>query len=314
MAAAHVYQPLSTNEVQLRLIDLMPGPGVISCRLRHVSLKTSEPYEALSYAWGPPTPTRQILVNDRTFLVRRNLHTALGYLRKGAGLGDGDAEGLRLPRTLWIDAICINQEDNEEKSIYIPLIRDIYQACHRTIIWLGVHGWLTKSAFKGIEFLSSLSDDPDHPSGVRFYKWPEIKRQRSGNNGGPGWLVSVRSVWGELHAQAAFHSLFSRPWFTRLWVVQELALSQQAVFVCGIYKMDWAAIERAQLVAMPFFPGDSLIMPLLLQKWSDDHGPYDIGTHMLATWQKHATVSKDKIYGLMGLPSTDNKDVIVDVD
>ncbi|KAI1264076.1 heterokaryon incompatibility protein-domain-containing protein [Xylariaceae sp. FL1019] len=305
MTAKYIYQPLSKDEKQLRLLDLQPGSGTICCRLRQVPFNSPGDYEALSYVWGKETTTCQILVDDQLYRVGRNLHTALKYLRR-------DTEAPLTRRTLWIDAICLNQEDDNEKRIYVPLMSHIYRSCWRTLIWLGEHDWLTRSAVNGVEFLSSMHENTDLPSHVISYTWREVRRQHLGSR--RSWLGSVRAAVEGLHAQLAFQSVFDRPWFTRVWVVQELALSRNAVFLCGVHKMDWADIVKAEVVASHFFPGSPFIMQLLLQKWPADHGPHDIGTHMLATWAKEAAKPQDKIYGLMGLPSTEGKDVVIDVN
>ncbi|KAI0160504.1 heterokaryon incompatibility protein-domain-containing protein [Xylariaceae sp. FL1272] len=305
MMAKYIYQPLSKEEKQLRLIDLQPGFGTICCHLRHVSFNSPGDYEALSYVWGKETATYQILVDGKLFRVRRNLYTALNYLR-------GDVERPLSPRTLWVDGICLNQEDDDEKRVYVPLMGHIYMSCWRTVIWLGEHDWLTRSAIDGVEFLSSISESANPPSYVITYTWREVRRQRLGWR--RSWLGSIRAAVEGLHAQLAFQSVFSRPWFTRVWVVQELALSRNAVFLCGVHKMNWADIVKAEIVAKAFFPDSPLIMQLLLQKWPDDYGPHDIGTHMLATWPKKAARPQDKIYGLMGLPSTEGKKIVIDVN
>ncbi|KAI1736991.1 heterokaryon incompatibility protein-domain-containing protein [Xylaria scruposa] len=298
MATSFVHQPFINGETQFRLLDLLSGPGSIQCRLRAVSIETPEPYEALSYCWGPPTPKRTIFVNGGAFLVRANLYNALLHLRGGDGCRS---------RTMWIDAICINQSDDSEKNVCIPQMRDIYQLCWRTIIWLGQHDWLTKSAFDGVRFLSTKFGDGGY---VYYYDWRRMRR-RDGQQG-EGLLSSVWGIAESLHAVAAFNSVFGRDWFSRLWVIQELALSQHAVFICGDYQVDWEDISRAQAISSAFFDHSRRIMPLYRN--SPDSGVHNILDCMFASWPRIATNPKDKIYGLLALTSSSDQAIPVKVD
>ena len=103
------YEPLTeTND--FRLLELLPGGASdqVKCRLSLASLVTQPLYNAVSYTWGEPPANRPILVNDQHFKVRSNLYELL--------------EDLRHPRhsqTYWVDAICINQEDDSERGIQV---------------------------------------------------------------------------------------------------------------------------------------------------------------------------------------------------
>ncbi|KAI0543894.1 heterokaryon incompatibility protein-domain-containing protein [Xylaria curta] len=298
-ATSFDYQPFTNGKTQFRLLDLHPGPGSIQCRLRAVSIETPEPYEALSYCWGPPTRKRIIFVNGGAFLVSANLYTALLHLRGGDGCQS---------RTMWIDAICINQSDDSEKNACIPQMRDIYQSCWRTIIWLGEHDWLTKSAFDGVRFLSTKTRDGGQ--GVKFYDWRRIRR-RDGKQG-EGLLGAIWGIAEYLHAVAAFNSVFGRDWFSRLWVIQELALSRHAVFICGDYQVDWEDISKAQAVSSDFIDDSWRVMRLYRDPpGSDVHNILDC---MFASWRRIATKPKDKIYGLLALASNGDQVIPVEVD
>ena len=138
------YIALGSPHLEIRLLELLPGTGKdkVHCRL---SARLSElpTYEPLSYFWGPPTHTIEIFVNGDSFLVTRNLGAALTWLRRP------DAA-----RVLWVDAICINQEDKLEKRDQIPLMADIYQRGKQTIVWLGEHDRRTGRAFAMLENLA----------------------------------------------------------------------------------------------------------------------------------------------------------------
>jgi hypothetical protein len=96
--------------------------------LRFVSLDSNPFYEALSYAWGSDAdaPSRQIICSDMRISITKNCYDALSTLRRSFKV-----------RAIWVDAICINQYDDEEKGHQIPLMHDIYGKTKRVFIWLG---------------------------------------------------------------------------------------------------------------------------------------------------------------------------------
>ncbi len=299
--AHFVYQPLDIAERQIRLLDLLPGSGLIKCHLRHVSLATAhDKYEALSYCWGAPTAHQvKILVDGLVFFVTPNLHAALLRLR---GRGKG------LPRTLWIDAICIHQSDTVEKNAQIPLMGDIYGSCQHTVVWLGEHDSFTQSAFKGVEFMASRSQ-----SGQKFhyYDWRTVRR----GDQSEGLLrrIFLKRRLESLESGAAFSVLFSRPWFTRVWILQELALGPHAIVVCGKFQIDWDFIAKAHEISKGNFEVHNHLGTIVrFRNWPSDLTD-DIFSHMIMAWQKDATNPRDKIYGFMGLESTPYDD-LVDVD
>ncbi|KAH8891552.1 hypothetical protein GQ53DRAFT_604942, partial [Thozetella sp. PMI_491] len=83
-------------------------------------------FEALSYAWGLPTATRPTRADGKEFHVTVNLYAALRRLRMASR-----------ERVVWIDQLCINQTDDQEKSQQVALMSRIYSAAQRVIVWLG---------------------------------------------------------------------------------------------------------------------------------------------------------------------------------
>src|ERR1700760_167718 len=127
-ASPLVYTPLP--EGYIRILELLPGSGrdPFQCNLVTAPIEDdSLSFVALSYSWGPePMEYSQITVNGAAFLVRPNLFHALS--------------ALRLPnqaRRYWIDAICIDQNNLDEKSLQIPLMSKIYTLSAYVLIWLG---------------------------------------------------------------------------------------------------------------------------------------------------------------------------------
>jgi hypothetical protein len=122
------YSPLDPGSSEFRLLELIPGleDEEIRCMLAHSALDNNPSYEALSYLWGDQQDRRQILLGEARFSVTSNLHAALRRLRDP-----------RHSRTLWVDAICINQSDNDEKTMQVQRMTRIYSQASGVIAWTG---------------------------------------------------------------------------------------------------------------------------------------------------------------------------------
>ncbi|KAH7033577.1 heterokaryon incompatibility protein-domain-containing protein [Microdochium trichocladiopsis] len=143
------YQPLNRDNGDIRLLHLLPAKddtSPIRCRLKHAPLENQNTtvYEALSYTWGSSERTASIHVEDREFRVTHNLAQALKALRQPEST-----------RTLWIDAICINQEDNEERAAEVLRMLRIYQNATGVVVWLGPGSDSSKIAVQHIRFLEA---------------------------------------------------------------------------------------------------------------------------------------------------------------
>ena|SRR5438045_831816 len=113
MDQPYQYSPFDPKERQIRLVTLEPGAWLdrICCSIDTISFDGQPIYEALSYVWGDPENRRPIQLNDHLFEVTENLWMVLRRLRDHA-----------IRRVLWVDAICINQTDNEEKSQQVAMM------------------------------------------------------------------------------------------------------------------------------------------------------------------------------------------------
>ncbi|KAI0975638.1 heterokaryon incompatibility protein-domain-containing protein [Xylaria arbuscula] len=133
--AALQYTSLTPSKKQIRLLTLLKGEwdDKIKCKLDVVSLDDKPQYEALSYVWGSPTDLVDIDVDGVAFWATRNLYVALRRLRSQIQ----DTETNDDSRTLWVDAVCINQKDVEEKGHQVQLMKDIYSQTTRGLLWLG---------------------------------------------------------------------------------------------------------------------------------------------------------------------------------
>ncbi|KAH7176263.1 heterokaryon incompatibility protein-domain-containing protein, partial [Dactylonectria macrodidyma] len=137
-AQRQVYQPLSPRQTRVLRVHSSTDSNVeIECDLFTVDLKKKSGatvagsskkagYDALSYTWGDPEPTKRILVNGLPFWISANLFAASRHLRLPGR-----------PRVLWIDAICINQNDLIKKAGQVGMMFSIYLKAYRVVVWLG---------------------------------------------------------------------------------------------------------------------------------------------------------------------------------
>ncbi|KAH6862917.1 heterokaryon incompatibility protein-domain-containing protein, partial [Alternaria alternata] len=123
-----IYKTLPDASDNLRLLIVHAGgmSEPIRCTLRIVSLHNKPSYDALSYTWGDSATTKPIEVDGFKIRVTTNLEQALRHLRD-----------VKNDLTLWVDAVCINQSDNSEKSQQVALMGQIYRQCAQVRIWLG---------------------------------------------------------------------------------------------------------------------------------------------------------------------------------
>jgi hypothetical protein len=199
-----VHEPLSTERRQFRRLVLHPAKernDPLCGSLENVWFDEAPEYEALSYVWGSPTPSAHMFLNEHRISVTPNLDCALRHLRK--------ADSNRL---LWVDALCINQEDMEEKVSQIKMMQAIYALALSVLIWLGPGTPQTESAMKAIE---------------------EFDKQ----------------AWQTYEFQVNFMEMMYRDWFTRIWVVQEFVLGwnpeENPKVGCGTVWVHWISFWSA---------------------------------------------------------------------
>ncbi|KAG0649120.1 Heterokaryon incompatibility protein [Hyphodiscus hymeniophilus] len=210
------YPPLLQNtQYPIRILNLHAGkPGrPLSCDLRNTSLEQSPPpsFDALSYVWGPPDAHGCSICVDRAkglrdiIYIRASLKAALLRLRHPTE-----------NRAVWVDALCINQADDVERSMQVPMMGKIYRSASSVIIWLGEEAEESELA---LDFIPRVTD---------LAKFDHIIKDQA----------STRQWY-------ALSRLMNRPWFSRRWVVQELAFAKDAWLFCGDREIDWASFADA---------------------------------------------------------------------
>ena len=291
--ARYQYAALDEEAQEIRLLTLLPGAFSDEVKILIHTTQLSESirpqYEALSYLWGPPPKGDEVSVglsDQQTLPITHNLAVALPYLRRKDRV-----------RALWIDAICINQNDLEERSRQVERMADIYKLAARVVVWLGPE---TGTSDHALDLFQALG--------------PKVEIDWTGS----GAVRPVTNSEGETSASGfesllpqqdsdfeALLRLFNNPWFERVWTRQEIRLANfDAVIKCGTSSIFWndfrtavqcivtqthygrtptGFMDRAMLVRRSIFRFEDLI-PLLQD-----------------TRRSKASDARDKIYSLIGM-------------
>ncbi|KAI1263547.1 HET-domain-containing protein [Xylariaceae sp. FL1019] len=219
------HHALDETKNEIRIVRLLPSPvfrSPIKCELEYVLLEKAE-YEALSYFWGDPKMTQTILVDHRPYPLTINLICALRYLRYDDR-----------PRNLWVDSLCINQTDIEEREREVKRMRHIYTQARDVLIWIGDYNPYSRYQVKRI-----------FDKAQAFSDFSTLAEQRALTK-----KVGYDEVWSFISELRGF--LYDRPWFRRMWVLQEVAvrakpwprnLGKTPEVVCGHLKLPFSVLR-----------------------------------------------------------------------
>jgi len=270
-----IYRPLSQIESEIRLIKILPSEdpnGPIKCDLRHVSLAKPPSYLALSYCWGDQSQRSDIWICSNVMSVTNNLQLALRQMR---------AFGFT---SLWVDALCINQEDREERSAQIVRMPAIYKEASSVVAWLGA---ASNGSDKIMRMLNRLEE------GTAL---PLLHYQSSG-------MIASRS---ELATWDDLDHFFARPYWTRLWIIQEIATASRVILTCGDRVVEWERMEYL-LEQLALEPGSAYaeihLIPNLHQIRMDrmSSRPITLLDCLARSQASQSTDPRDKVFGLLGL-------------
>lgn len=295
-----------------RLLHLLPGAFAdgIEVELEAVSIwdngSDTPKYEALSYVWGPLLPDEpKIRVKNkgdavdaqpRYLTVRENLQCALQHLRNESTV-----------RTLWIDAICINQEDDAEKSQQVAHMGSIYQFAERVVIWFGpaVDGsGQAVALFNKLAAIAHYEFRKDHLS----------------------WAIGDSPPKDLTFTEEDLESLVlgvSNTWFDRVWTLQELGLTKPdtAVIQWGPQSVPFVHLQTAIIVYQSFYVDNGPCSAILRRNWSGRRGKvliflmakfylgFDFASVMETIRYRDCHDPRDRIYATLRICSP-NLDVV----
>ena len=208
--------PRIENSMGIRLVRILPGSSYsnIRCELQLATLGPEVPeYVALSYCWGDAAQKTWILCNGQRLEVTKSLLCALRRFRRKDGIA-----------TFWIDQVCIDQENIEERNKQVQLMRDIYRSAQIVYVWLG-----------------DEADDSD--LAMKFVPRLLQTTQTSGQYSCPCTIEKAGLPQWNAKEWKAVVALLCRPWFGRAWVLQEVATASSTSIVCGREVISWEDYE-----------------------------------------------------------------------
>ncbi|KAE9362593.1 HET-domain-containing protein [Stipitochalara longipes BDJ] len=303
MNGNYCHAPLNSHRHQLRFLILHRGQEdePIYCSLNSCLISKQEPYEALSYVWGDATITTPIYIGPlhKTFHVTTNLACALSHLR----FQDKD-------RTLWVDALCINQGDDSEKSHQVRMMRTIYENAECVLAWLGPETPGEEAAIQALELLANDADLHWRPDGRSDRFGPSITTEQA--LGLSNWFRNS-------------------DWWTRIWTVQEYSVAKELVFLYGNLSIPKRQIEKlarncfAHIVCCPWMnlpvpdgqePLEETTQSILnevyaiadIKSWIGYPSSECLLAAMFRTRQ--ASKPEDKLFGLAGLMDGFDEEII----
>ena len=214
-------------EQSIRLLVLQPASSAhapLQCDLREVLLSDEPVYEAISYTWGKPVFSKELALPTGSLKITESLFLALQRFRLGDRI-----------RHLWADAVCINQGDNVEKGKQVALMGEIYRNTQKVLVWLGPGDEYTGNVMDILKHLAAQSN--------RY----GVQRTANGSILG-GWAGSALPIGTVKEALedvpieydwSGADAFYSLPWFSRIWIVQEIALGPSAHLYCGAFDISW---------------------------------------------------------------------------
>lgn len=254
-------------------------------KLEPAFLDGNPSYDAISYVWGPKPNAAWILYDSepgtRYIQIPANLYVALLHLRSE-----------KSPRRIWADAICIDQANEIERGQQVALMRRIFQQATSVVVWLGIEQ--SEKARTGFQFFKDLIQSPES-----LMRMEMITR-------GDG-----------IHHIA---SLFKRVWFRRLWCLQEVVLARsKIVLTWGAYKISWNCVGKLASWLFRILPSgfsmdedakvgirNAAIMHALRSDiWESPSRRFSFLELLTIARPFLATDAKDKVFALLGIPSTD---------
>jgi hypothetical protein len=339
-----VYSPLHAEKREIRLLTLHAGAweSEIRCDLKHESLDNPPDYEALSYEWGPQDNPRQIRLEYHRFglgahhlrlgshslrlsshrhNVTQNLEAALRHLRSPSN-----------KRVLWIDAICINQSDLDERAQQVQQIRSIYTQAKTVLAWVGLATEHSDDAIDTLQQLGQLMDQHGD----------ELLNPKAGSDTEEMIHSRMEAHGFSLASRNWSHvwEFLERPYWSRIWVLQELAVRGLVTtvlpcqIICGTAYIDKLIWHKACFgllfliwtIRSVTSAGDILEPNKSRLLRSKGHAP-GLSMHQaivaansttqtptllwmqLVTWRFEATDDRDMIFALLGLVPDNDKAV-----
>lgn len=292
------YQRLPSR-TSFRILELLPGEknAPISYRLHIADWADSTQYEAVSYTWGDINQKTKTTCDGLDLMITHNLKDALVSMRRQDQ-----------SRFLWADAVCIDQTNIEERGHQVSHMGDIYRRATRVVVWLGSdENGQGRRAIAAMEEIAarclglSIEGLLKEESRLRFKDelWDLIPENM---------LEGLR--YDDADSVQALVWFFSRPWFGRLWVIQEVVSNRSVEVLCGDNRISWDVVvltatyvRRHAKIYIQWNLSDTLTTNAFYMRrryWQQQ-----VSLPSLLNWGRsfNTTEPLDRVYGLMAMPS-----------
>lgn len=304
MAPYHYHSFQSQH--QIRLIKFcsetadQPKVSLLTC-----SLDDDNEYYALSYCWGKWNAALTLDCDGSELQISPGLRDALIHLQ----LFREDANTIQY---FWVDQICINQQDPDERTQQVKLMRRIYEQARRTLIWLGPYNpQLDGNVFDLIARVDAARHNKNYDVPQSMHHGRALGQITISENSRLGLPDFDSPAWNELV------QLLKRPWFDRVWIIQEAALSRLSpLILCGDENFPWDEFSNAidwldrqgydtatdfnSYAMTPFFIHDT-------RRFRDQQSGkpqlWRLEAILAMIRSVQATDSRDQIYAILGLTS-----------
>ncbi|KAH6694774.1 heterokaryon incompatibility protein-domain-containing protein [Leptodontidium sp. 2 PMI_412] len=292
------YKPLNEAKDDIRILNIISEPGDehIRCILQHFSCSHKYPdYTALSYCWGTLVDAVSITVDGAPVSVTANLAAALRSLR-----ANGHSH-------IWVDALCINQNDQIERGQQILRMKAIYRHAATTIAWLGPDSKnQADTAFTRLKILATRKPEADFEGAIAA-------------------LFTGYTAWRNDAGWSSIKTLMEFAYWKRTWIIQELALSRSVLFWWGqsslpLDTLDTAMANLRDRKPKDYFESgykDILYLLIIVGKTRNKRGRESKGMNLerILTFSCRSLASepRDKIFGVLGL-SSDGSELIPNPD
>ncbi|RDW63465.1 hypothetical protein BP6252_11010 [Coleophoma cylindrospora] len=313
---ATIYRPLDKAKREIRICDLSYALDLsdpLQCSLRIVSIDEAGSFVALSYVWGSDAATETISVDGIVHPIRPNLAAGLRQFRaRFPGRYHLRRRQQSRQISIWADALCINQDDIEERNHQVDLMNLVFTRCEYTFSWLGKADEDSDLAMDCIAKIARLSSHPAGPLG-------SIQK------------LTQKKPFCEGGAWVAIHRLFRRDFWFRVWTFQELVLPRKLIVGCGSKSLSWSVFKKLENVRgygdalagdgfqirqwishMDFDIQDKIVavssilrtilLPILFSREAEAGShKYNMVMRLKNCLHLHATDPRDKIYGFLAI-------------
>jgi hypothetical protein len=279
------HEHLRLNDGSIRLVQIHGGSSKtapISLRITQFSTLKRPPYAAISYVWGSSNRLQPITINGKPFMIRPNLWHLLMHLRQR-----GES------RFLWVDALCINQSDRDERNFHVQFMSRIYEEAELTIVWLGLPSDDRREA-RAIDFVIEAANHRPGKSGASFREL---------------YLTEKASLrWANLL------ELCRCAYWSRTWIIQEFLRARRLEVLCGTAKLDWEKFDAFYTQSKPLLDSDMVspsLQPIMRTIFATipsrltarrlSHTASVLQELLHEFYDARCTLPRDKVYGMLGI-------------